>query len=161
MFRILGIDPGVGRVGWGVIEGRGVDWTYVAHGCIETLATTPLHRRLLEIRQALQSLVETYSPTHAAIEELFFYNNAKTAFSVGQARGVALVTLSEAGITIAEYTPLEVKQALTGYGRAEKRQVEHMVKLQFGLVGTVQDDAADALAIALTCGVAQRWPRGE
>lgn len=151
--RIIGIDPGFGRMGFGVIEGQGSTWTAIAYGCVETPKTDTFVERLKYLAAALQKLIATYHPSRAAVEELFFYNNAKTAMQVGEARGAILMTLVAAGIPIDEFTPLQVKQAMTGYGRAEKGQVESMVQVLLGLKGKkIQDDAADALAVALTCG---------
>ncbi len=151
--RILGIDPGFGRIGYGIIEEQKNGWTHVAHGCIETSAKHTFTERLLELRQALQKIIKQYEPSRAAVEELFFYNNAKTAINVGQARGVILLTFIDAKLLIDEFTPLEVKQAVAGHGRAEKAEVQRMVSLQLQLKEVkMQDDAYDALAIALTSG---------
>lgn len=152
--RILGIDPGFGRIGYGIIEGAGTDWRSVDFGCIETTAKTPFVHRLLEIDAALHIILAKYTPDHAAVEELFFYKNVTTAMNVSQARGVVLVTLGKAGIPVEEYTPLEIKNSIVGYGRAEKAQVQRMIAMQLGLPNEpIQDDAADALAVALTCGL--------
>lgn len=149
--RILGIDPGFGRVGFGVIEKKGSEWVHVAHGLIETSPKKTFVERILEIHETLGKIIKQYEPTHAALEELFFYKNVTTAIQVGQARGVILLTLVQAGIPVDEFTPLEVKQSLTGYGRAEKGQIQKMVIMLLGLKEKkLQDDAADALAIALT-----------
>lgn len=150
-FRILGIDPGFGRMGYGIIETYGRECQPVTYGCIETAVSTPFVGRLLEIRGAIIELIQKYRPTHAAVEELFFFKNVTTAIQVGQARGVILVTLAEAKLPVQEFTPLEVKQALTNYGRAEKKQVQAMVQMLLRLPAqNLQDDAADALAVALT-----------
>lgn len=154
--RILGIDPGFGRVGWGVIDGSGRSWKHVAHGCIETSVKDPFLDRLLELKKELQDIVCKYQPTRAAVEDLYFAKNVKTAMKVGQARGVILLTLVAAGLKVSEFTPLEVKQAMTGYGRAEKQQVEKLVALELRLKEKIRpDDAADALAVALTAGFSQ------
>jgi len=151
--RILGIDPGYGRVGWGVIEGRGNTWKHVAHGCIDTNPKRSHIERYMDIARALKRIIEQFSPTRGAVEQLFFAKNVKTALSVAEARGVILLTLSLAGLDIDEFTPLQVKQSLTGYGKAEKGQVQRLVQMQLGLsVLPKQDDAADALAVALTAG---------
>lgn len=156
MIRILGIDPGFGRIGWGVIEGSGRAWQRVAHGCIETSVKEPFLERLLELKKELEHIIYKYQPTGAAVEELYFAKNVKTAMKVGQARGVILLTLVQAGLKVDEFTPLEVKQAMTGYGRAEKRQVEKLVALELGWKEPIRpDDAADALAVALTCAFSQ------
>lgn len=155
--RILGIDPGYGRMGWGVIEGDKNGWKLVACGCLETKASTPFLKRLQELRNHLKHVIVTYKPDKAGVEQLFFAKNAKTAMDVGQARGVILVTLFDANIDIIEATPMQVKQAIVGYGKAEKRQIQHMVALQLGLKDKkMQDDMADALAIALTTGYLAR-----
>lgn len=149
--RIIGIDPGFGRVGVGIIEERGREWCALQYGCIETNPKKPFLDRLLEIHDILTKIITKYKPTHAAVEELFFYKNVTTAIQVGQARGVILLTLAQANITVQEFTPLEVKQAITSYGRADKTQVQKMVCTLLHLnTKTIQDDAADALAVALT-----------
>lgn len=149
--RVLGIDPGYGRVGYAVIEGQGSQWDLITYGCITTPAEESLGERLSIIFHDLTLLIQKYHPTHAAVEELFFAKNSKTAIHVAHARGTILLCLSENEIPFVECTPLQVKQAVVGYGRAEKRQVQHMVSHFFKLSKkTLQDDAADALAIALT-----------
>lgn len=156
--RILGIDPGYGRMGFGVVEKKGSDWVYVVHGCVETKAKDKFADRLLELHAEIKQIINKYKPTHAAIEQLFFAKNAKTAMDVGQARGVILLTLFQASLPVAEYTPLQVKQAITGYGRAEKEQVQKMIIFLLGLTKKpLQDDAADALAIALTAGISAKF----
>lgn len=147
---ILGIDPGVATVGWGVIRKEGAVTTAVDYGHISTDKNLPFAKRLLEIHTDLASLIEKYHPDEAAMEELFFYNNQKTAIDVAQARGAILLTLEKNQVTVAGYTPLEVKQALTNYGKADKRQVQEMVRILLNLKAIPKpDDAADALAIAL------------
>ncbi len=156
--RILGIDPGFGRVGYGVIEKKGGAWVHVAHGCIETSSKKTFVDRLKELHAELAAIIRTHHPTSAAMEELFFYKNVKTAIDVGQARGVLLLTCIEAGLSVVEFTPLQIKQAMTGYGRAEKQQIQAMVALQLHLPKKgFQDDAADALAVALTAGVTKNF----
>lgn len=149
--RILGIDPGIGRTGWGIISVSGTAFTPVAYGCIETEANMPLPERLHTLYASLTAVLAEYTPEEAGIEELFFNTNAKTALVVGQARGVSLLTLTLRQIPVVSYTPLQVKTALTGYGRAEKNQVGQMVKTLLHLPAVPKpDDTADALAIALT-----------
>lgn len=149
--RILGIDPGFGRVGWGMIEKRGADWRAVACGCIETDVKKHFNERLKDVNTYINKVIEKYQPSRAAVEDLFFYKNAKTAIKVGQARGVILLTLQLAGLPIDEFTPLQVKQSITGYGRAEKGQIQTIVQYHLKMKKKIkQDDAADALAIALT-----------
>jgi crossover junction endodeoxyribonuclease RuvC len=148
----LGIDPGIATTGFGVVRETDTgDLIALAYGAIETPKTDPLAQRLLSLRRQLMALIEQWRPTACAVEALFFAANAKTAMIVGQARGVALMTLCEAGLTIGEYTPLQVKQAIAGYGQADKKQMQAMVKLLLNL-NTIPrpDDAADALAIAIT-----------
>jgi crossover junction endodeoxyribonuclease RuvC len=147
--RILGIDPGTARLGYGVVD---ADDRYVAidYGTIETAAANPMHHRLLELHTALGDLIERHNPEAMAIEQLFFSRNVTTAIAVGQARGVALLIAAQAGISVTEYTPAEVKQAISGYGNADKQQVQAMVQLLLELENPPhQDDAADALAVAL------------
>ena len=148
---ILGIDPGLARTGWGVIERlRGAD-RLIAYGCIATPAKTPDHDRLVILFEALRTVIKKYKPDQAAVERLFFEKNAKTAIQVGQARGVVMLTLALAKIPQQECTPLQVKHAVAGYGAATKEQVQKMVKSLLKLsVIPRPDDAADALAVALT-----------
>jgi len=151
--RILGIDPGFGRTGFGVIEGTRDKWKSITYGCIESDAKADFVDRLELLHQELKKIIDLYTPDRAAVEELFFSDNAKTALRVGQARGTILLTLRQAKLPVSEFTPLEVKQMLTGYGRADKSQVQKMVQLSLGLgKKKIQDDAADALAVALTAG---------
>ena len=150
--RVLGIDPGFGRVGWGVVEKINGDWKHVAHGCIATDKKSKFIERLQEIHTDLKKIIIKYQPTNSAVEDLFFYKNVKTAMQVGQARGVILLTLSQAGLPVDEFTPLQVKQSITGYGRAEKGQMQKIVQVHLQMKEKItQDDAADALAVALTC----------
>jgi len=155
----IGIDPGLALTGFGLVqEAPDGQIRVLAHGVIETPKTQTLARRLQSLQQQLQSLIATWQPQEAAVEEVFFATNAKTALSVGQARGVVLLTLCNAGIAIHEYTPLQVKQAISGYGQADKRQMQAMVKALLGLADLPRpDDAADALAIALTHVHSRRW----
>jgi crossover junction endodeoxyribonuclease RuvC len=148
--RILGIDPGTATVGWGVIEiGTGAP-TVVASGHISTPKEMPLSQRLLEISRDIKEVLALYKPSEAGVEELFFFKNQKTVISVAQARGAILLTLEENSVSIFGYTPLQVKQALTNYGRADKAQVQQMVKALLKLKEIPKpDDTADALAIAL------------
>ncbi len=149
--RILGIDPGVGRVGWGVIEKEGQKLRAIAWGRIDTPVRTSLPSRLLHIVRAVKKLITQYKPAALAVEELFFAKNVKTAIAVSHMRGALLVVGQEKHLPIAEYTPLQVKQAVTGYGRAEKQQVQMMLRTIFKIhITPAEDDAADALAIAYT-----------
>ncbi|MCS7055006.1 MAG: crossover junction endodeoxyribonuclease RuvC [Thermoflexales bacterium] len=155
----IGIDPGIATTGYGIVreedDGRLVALT---HGIIETPKHESLPRRLQALQRQLDALISTWQPQEAAVEELFFANNAKTAMTVGQARGVVLLTLCNARVEVHEYTPLQVKQAVSGYGQADKRQMQVMVQLLLGLPAVPKpDDAADALAIAITHLQARRW----
>lgn len=148
---ILGIDPGIGRTGWGIIEVQSGKCKAQSYGCFETEPNSPTPERLVLIYQKLQELCAQYQPKALAIEELFFNTNVTTALTVGQARGVVLLAAAQQGLEIGIYTPLQVKIAVTGYGRAEKRQVGEMVKILLKLKAIPKpDDTADALAIALT-----------
>lgn len=147
---ILGIDPGTATTGYGLIKKEGQKYLMIKYGCVLTPAKTPLHDRLETIFEELSELIEEYKPKQIAVEELFFNQNTTTAMSVGQARGVVLLAAKKKGLEIFEYTPLEVKMALTGYGRADKKQMQQMVKVLLGLREIPKpDDAADALAIAV------------
>lgn len=151
---IIGIDPGYGRVGIAVIEGEYDVWTPRIYDCIETDAGLSFVQRLSEIEQKISSIIDTFDPTIAAVETLFFNANTKTAIQVSQARGVILHILHKRGIIIREIGPLEVKQAITGYGRATKPQVQKLLSMRLRLeTSKIQDDAADALAAAFACGL--------
>ncbi|MBN1922239.1 MAG: crossover junction endodeoxyribonuclease RuvC [Anaerolineae bacterium] len=148
--RTLGIDPGTAITGYAIVEEDGAALRLVALGAIETPAKTPLPQRLQTIYTSVGRLIHEHAPDAAAVEELFFSRNVTTAISVGQARGVVLLALAEAGLPTAEYTPLQVKQAVTGYGNAGKRQVQEMVKVLLNLTEIPRpDDAADAAAVAI------------
>jgi crossover junction endodeoxyribonuclease RuvC len=158
---ILGVDPGFGRVGWGVIAksiGRGLpagrrDWRAIACGCIETTVGGVFVERLAEINLELLRIIKKYKPTRMAVEELFFCKNVTTAIKVGQARGVILLTAVNNNIPVDEFTPLQIKRAITGYGKAEKGQMQKVVATILGLPKKIKsDDAADALAVALCAG---------
>ena len=156
--RIIGIDPGTGILGFGVIEvsTRG-NPKMITAGVITTPAHTPLEDRLLEIFDGLTEIIAETNPEVMSIEKLFFAQNVTTAISVSHARGVAMLTGKQAGLEIAEYTPLQIKQTLTGYGRASKKQMQEMVKLQLGLNNMPKpDDAADGLAAAITHSLMSR-----
>ncbi len=150
---ILGIDPGFGRIGWGVIIQDKSDWRIVNYGCIETDVKDKFVDRLSELHCEIINIIKKYKPTRMAVEDLFFFKNAKTAIKVGQARGVILLTGVQNNLPIDEFTPLQVKQALTGYGRADKQQMQKMVQVVLKLKQPIKsDDAADALAVALCAG---------
>jgi crossover junction endodeoxyribonuclease RuvC len=147
---IMGIDPGLAITGFGVINHISGQMTVIQYGVIRTESNTPLPERLVKIQEGVCTLIQQYKPDAVAVEELFFNTNAKSAFLVGQARGVAVVTASAAGLPVFEYTPLQVKQGVVGYGRADKNQVQQMVKILLKLKDIPRpDDAADGLAIAL------------
>lgn len=156
--RIIGIDPGTGILGFGVIEvvsGRPI--RMVTAGVIRTPANTPLEDRLVEIYDGLKEIITETSPSVMSIEKLFFAQNVTTAISVSHARGVAMLAGRQAGLEIAEYTPLQIKQTLTGYGRADKKQMQEMVRMQLGLQDVPRpDDAADGLAAAITHSLMSR-----
>jgi crossover junction endodeoxyribonuclease RuvC len=148
--RVLGVDPGIAITGYGVVEEAGMDLKPLAFGAIRTPAGQSLPTRLQLIYRGLRALAAEWQPSAAAVEEIFFSSNARTAMSVGQARGVVLLALADAGLDVAEYTPLEVKQAVTGYGGADKAQMQEMVRLLLNLPEIPRpDDAADALAVAI------------
>ena len=148
--KVLGIDPGTATTGFGVVEGQSGRASLVDYGTIRTSAGRDMARRLLEIHKQLDELIQKYQPVAMAVEEIFFHRNAKTVISVGQARGVVLMTGARRGIEVYEYTPLQVKQAVVGYGKAEKKQVQIMVRALLQMKEIPRpDDAADALAVAI------------
>lgn len=148
--RVLGVDPGTATTGYGLVEEDAEGLRALAFGVISTPPEQALPQRLQTIYRELVALARQWQPEAAAVEELFFSSNARTAMSVGQARGVALLALADAGLEVAEYSPLAVKQALTGYGKADKRQMQEMTRLLLGLAEIPRpDDAADALAVAV------------
>lgn len=149
--RIIGIDPGTGILGFGVIDTDKGKTKLVTAGVIRTPANTPIDERLEEIFDGLSEIIAETKPDAMSIEKLFFSRNVTTAISVAQARGVAMLTGRKAGLPIAEYTPQQIKQTLSGYGKADKKQVQEMVRLQLGLTEVPKpDDCADALAAAIT-----------
>lgn len=151
--RILGIDPGYAILGYGIIEMKGNRFKVIDYGAVTTEADMEMPDRLKILYNSLMELIGHFEPEVASVEELFFNTNAKTAILVGQARGVALLACSNSGLEIAEYTPLQIKQALVGNGRAEKKQVQFMVKTILNLKETPKpDDTADALAAAICHG---------
>ncbi len=155
--RILGIDPGIAIVGVGVVDKDVRGYKPVFYDAVTTPAHTPLELRLLDVYNRLSKIIGEYKPDAVSVEELFFNNNAKTAIAVGQARGVILLAAVQYGVPVFEYTPLQVKQALTGYGRADKKQIQQMTKALLGLPAVPKpDDVADALAIALCHGNSTR-----
>ncbi|MVO99658.1 MULTISPECIES: crossover junction endodeoxyribonuclease RuvC [Paenibacillus] len=148
--RILGIDPGIAIVGFGFIDKIGSKLTPVQYGCIQTEAHTDPGLRLKQVYDATCQLLDKYKPDAMGIEKLFFNRNVTTAFTVGQARGVVILAAVQRGIPVGEYTPLQVKQAVVGYGKAEKIQVQEMVRMFLKLSAIPKpDDVADALAVAI------------
>jgi crossover junction endodeoxyribonuclease RuvC len=155
--RIIGIDPGTGILGFGVIDANNGQAKLVDAGVITTPAHTPLPDRLEEIYNSLTEIIADTKPSVMAIENLFFAQNVTTAMSVAHARGVAMLTGKQANLEIEEYTPLQIKQTITGYGKAGKKQVQEMVRLQLGLTEVPKpDDCADALAAAIMCAFVMR-----
>jgi crossover junction endodeoxyribonuclease RuvC len=148
--RVLGIDPGTAIVGWGMVEGEGQDLRLLEYGVIRTPAHMPLSERLLLIYDGIRELLDTFQPHGVGVEQLFFARNVTTALPVAHARGVILLALQQAGIPLREFTPMEIKQAVTGYGKADKQQMQQMVRLLLGLESIPRpDDAADAVAVAI------------
>lgn len=148
--RILGIDPGIAIVGFGFIDKNGSRLQPIQYGCITTEANTDQGIRLKQVYESAVQLIDKYKPDAVAIEKLYFNKNVTTAFAVGQARGVLILAAVQRGLPVAEYTPLQVKQSVVGYGKAEKRQVQEMVRMFLNLVSIPKpDDVADALAVAI------------
>lgn len=151
--RILGIDPGYAIVGYGVLDFAAAKFTPVDYGAVTTPAHTQMERRLADIYEGVSEIISRHKPDCMAIEKLFFTNNQKTAIAVAQARGVVILAAALAGVEVFEYTPLQVKQAVVGYGRAEKSQVIEMTRVLLKLREAPKpDDTADALAIAICHG---------
>jgi crossover junction endodeoxyribonuclease RuvC len=158
--RILGIDCGTERTGWGVIESDGRSHKVLGHGVIRTLPRHPLELRLEQIALALRSVIAVHEPQAAAVEEVFYSQNVKTALKLAHVRGVALLAIAEARVTLGEYSPLEVKASVVGYGRAEKQQVERMVRVLTGLKEEMETaDVSDAIAVAICHATAMRSPK--
>ncbi len=157
VMRIIGIDPGTGILGFGVVDIVGAKMKLVTAGVITTPAHTPIDERLEEIFDGLTEIIRETKPEVMSIEKLFFSQNVTTAISVAQARGVAMLTGRKAKMPIAEYTPQQIKQTLTGYGKADKKQVQEMVRIQLGLSEVPKpDDCADALGAAITHAMMSR-----
>ena len=151
--KILGIDPGYAILGYGIIEMQGSKFSLIDYGTINTDVSMEMPDRLVQIYSGLMEIIEKYKPDEVAIEELFFNQNTKTAMMVSQARGVAILAIANSQLDTNEYTPLQVKQGIVGYGRADKKQVQVMVKNILNLLENPKpDDAADALAIAICHG---------
>lgn len=155
---ILGIDPGIARCGWGVIRQEAGSVSAVDYGCLTTPAAARVEVRLASLYESVLEVIKKYHPAVVVVEELFFNTNAKTAFVVGQARGIILLAAAKQNAALATYTPLQVKLAVAGYGRAEKRQIQQMVKTMLKLsVIPKPDDTTDALAIALTHAFSRKF----
>lgn len=155
LIRILGINPGSQITGFGIIEQVRGRQHYIASGCIR-IAKHPWQQRLQEIFEGLSKVIVEYSPTAVAIEKIFVHKNVASALKLGQVRGVALVVAALNQLSIAEYTPRQVKKAVVGYGAADKAQIQHMMQMLLKLSGLPQKDAADALAIAMCHGQMNR-----
>jgi crossover junction endodeoxyribonuclease RuvC len=154
---VLGVDPGTAATGYGIVERSGNRLRAIDFGCLETTPAQQLPVRLLEIHRAMRELIEEHRPDLIGVERLFFNRNVQTAFAVGQARGVVLLAAAQSGLPVFEYGPHEVKMAVTGYGRADKGQVQRMVQAVLGMDALPRpDDAADALAVAICTAHAQR-----
>ncbi len=148
--RVIGIDPGVAITGYGIIDEKGSEYSYIDSGCVRTPKDLNSASRLKDIHDFIFDLVTSYSPQALAVEKLFFSKNVRTAFQVGEARGVIILAAARCSVDLYEYTPLQVKQAVAGYGKAEKVQVQKMVQMLLKLSHTLKvDDEADALAVAL------------
>jgi crossover junction endodeoxyribonuclease RuvC len=147
--RVLGIDPGTAVTGWGVVEGRPGAFRHLAHGTVETLPRTPLAMKLASIHAALTEHCATWRPDALALEKSFVGRNVQSAFRLGEVRGIAMLAAAAAGIIVAEYSPAEVKLAVTGSGRAEKTQVGRAIARELAITVALTADAADALALAL------------
>ncbi len=155
--RIIGIDPGTGIVGFGIIDATGGETTFVDAGVIKTPPHQEDSQRLYTIYDDLREIIKTHKPEVMAVEKLFFIRNITTAMSVSQARGVVLLLGRQEDLRLFEYTPLQVKQAVTGYGKADKKQIQEMVKVILKLPQTPKpDDVADALATAICCSTSMR-----
>ena len=148
--KILGVDPGYAIMGYGIIEKKGSRIFPVVYGALETDKNSPMPERLKHLYSGLMDIITEYEPDELSIEQLYFQNNAKTAIYVGQARGVAVLAAANMGLGIYEYTPMEIKTSVSGYGKADKRQVQEMVKTILGFEHIIQpDDTSDALAAAI------------
>lgn len=152
--RVLGIDPGFDRVGYGVVDLIGTDASWIHHSCLQTRAADAFVHRLQQVRDETVRVIQVFAPEVVAVEKLFFQTNAKTAIDVSMARGIVLLAIADAGLPFVELTPNQVKQGMTGSGSADKGQVQIMVQrlLKLSILPT-PDDAADALAIAMVGGL--------
>ena len=149
--RVLGIDPGYAIVGWGVVEYAGNRFAPIAYGAVCTDKDTPFEQRLIEIYDGIKDICTRYQPEALSIEKLYYQHNQTTVIGVAEARGVILLAAAQCGVPIYEYTPMQVKQAVTGYGKAVKKQVQEMTRVLLHLPAIPKpDDTADALAMAIT-----------
>ncbi|NQU77143.1 crossover junction endodeoxyribonuclease RuvC [Candidatus Falkowbacteria bacterium] len=154
---ILGVDPGLASTGWGIIKKEKSNISLVDYGCISTSPEEPFSSRLKQIHEKLKKIIKNYKPARIALEDLFFAKNAKSALKIGEVRGVIKLTAIQCQVPLIEFTPLQIKQAITGYGRADKNQISQMVKLNLNLKEIPKPDhAADALAIAICCSQTNR-----
>lgn len=149
MERILGIDPGSRVTGYGIIESDRGNLIFVACGVVKTTPNYPFANRLNEIFDGINEVIQIHDPEVAAVEEVFLSQNPGTAIKLGQARGAAVVAAMQNGLSVSDYSPRKIKQAVAGYGQAEKEQVQHMVRVLLNLKGMPSNDAADALAVAI------------
>lgn len=150
--RILGVDPGTSLIGYGIIDFDGKNWQAVDFGDLKTGINIKNADRVLEVFDFFEKLIKKFQPDKVAIEALFFFKNAKTVIKVGEIKGVLMLAAAKNGVEVAEFTPLQVKQAVSGYGRADKKQIQRMVKIILGLETEPEpDDTADALALAICC----------
>lgn len=157
---IMGIDPGFAITGYGIVKYEGNKFSTIDYGAVTTEAGVPLCKRLLILNGRLEEIIAKHRPDAVAVEELFFNKNIKTALNVGHGRGIALLAAAKSGIEVFEYTPLQVKQAVVGYGRAEKAQVQQMIKIILNLAAIPKpDDVADALAVAVCHGHSYKMAR--
>jgi crossover junction endodeoxyribonuclease RuvC len=155
--RILGIDCGTERTGWGVVESDGRAHRVLGHGVIRTKTSQTMERRLHAIAAGLRAVFEQHRPEAAAVEDIFYAVNVKTALKLAHVRGVALLTIAEAGVPLGEYSPLEIKSSVVGYGRAEKHQVQMMVRQLTKVEGEFEtEDASDAVAVAICHATSKR-----
>jgi crossover junction endodeoxyribonuclease RuvC len=158
MIRIIGIDPGLRRTGWGIVDSDGVRLSYVASGLITSEKDDELAYRLLDLRKGLTSVIAAHKPREAAVEETFVNDNARATLKLGQARGIALLVPAEAGLKVAEYAPNQIKKTVTGVGHGEKRQIAMLIGILLPKARPETPDEADALAIAI-CHAQQRGGR--
>ncbi|MBF0184882.1 MAG: crossover junction endodeoxyribonuclease RuvC [Magnetococcales bacterium] len=147
--RVIGIDPGTTTTGWGIVESQGNRLCHIADGCIRTQAGEPLPSRLGKIFSELTRIMTTYQPQQAVVEEIFVSQNVQSALKLGHARGVVIAAANQQGLPIHEYTALQVKKAVVGYGRAEKQQMQEMVRILLNMSKPAAQDAADALGVAI------------